>query len=108
MSIITINHFHYGSDRKQLKRIYSLLKTIHMDQQQAVDTLNATNEKLDKVIGEVKDIKNALADAIANGQTVPEPLAAAIEKAGQKAQELDDLNADATGPGNTEGEGQPA
>ena len=63
--------------------------------------LDATNTKLDKVTSEVVAIKQALADAQANGDEVPAPLAAAIEASSvsaaaldAKAQSLDDLNPD--------------
>jgi uncharacterized protein YoxC len=67
-----------------------------MDLQTAIDTVNAQGAQLEKIFGEVSGIKQALADAIAAGNTVPTALADAITNAGAKIQAVDDLNTDVT------------
>ena len=94
---ITINHHHYlhiaGDDT--LKSIFSQLKQIKMDVTELVAKVDAQGVQLDKVFTEVTAVKQALADALAAGQTVPQALVDAINGVGVKIQAVDDLNADA-------------
>lgn len=93
--MITINYYTTGLAAEQYHSIFSLLNKINMTTEEAVAKVTAQGAQLDKVYGEVAGIKQALADAIAAGQTVPQPLADAIEAAGAKIQAVDDLTPDA-------------
>ena len=88
-----------GFSEAQYSSIFSLLNTVKMTTQEAVDKVNAQTLQLNKISGEVTAVKNALSAAVAAGETVPEALAAAINSAGEAIQQVDDLNVDAAAEG---------
>lgn len=93
--MITINYYTTGLSAQQYESILSLLNKTKMDVQEAVSKVEAQTVQLNKIFGEVNAIKQALADAIAAGKTVPQELADAIDAAGAATQAIDDLNPDA-------------
>lgn len=60
-----------------------------------VSKLSGFSAQLDKITAEVQAVKDALAAALAAGNTVPAALVDAINAVGVKIQAVDDLNADA-------------
>jgi hypothetical protein len=92
MGFITINHHHYRrGNRKLLKDIFSLLKTIQMDQTQLAEKLDAVTGQVGKIRTEVQGLKDALA---ASGNATPE-VEAALARLETAVQGVDDLNVDA-------------
>jgi hypothetical protein len=90
---MTINiHFHEHNSNNVF---YSLLNKLQMTVEQAVQELQQQSAKLDKINTEVVAVKQALADAIAAGLTIPQSLVDAINRVGAKIQAVDDLNEDA-------------
>ena len=95
--MITINntHNHYYGDSKTQKRIFSLLNTIKMTEQEVLDRLDAAAAKAEKNKQETIAVVAELKDAIAAQGTVSPAVTAALDKLDATLQSTDDLVADA-------------
>lgn len=64
-------------------------------EQEIIEKLNLLSSQVEKVGVEVSAVKQALADAIADGGAISPALEAAVAALGTSIQVVDDLNADA-------------
>ncbi len=90
-------HIHqYGNSNidNNFNKVFSSLNQIKMNTTEALEKIEAQTAQIQKIGGEVTAVKDALAAAIAAGNTVPAELEAAINGMGVEIQAVDDLNAD--------------
>lgn len=66
-----------------------------MTTEEAVEKINALTGQVNKISGEVTNVKDQLAAALAAGKEVPQELQDAIASLGAAVQQVDDLNQDA-------------